>query len=185
MYSFYCCRNEVFGRRFDSTGAAQGNDFQINSYTTNGQRNQSVGATGTDQFVVVWESYTQDGSGLGVFGQRYDFSGGPKIHAGDLDRRAKNSGASWRAQVKTLVHDDAHGPASGALVTLDVSGVGTRTCTTTAAGQCEVSVVVSDSVPSLTFTVTNLSKTGFSYEPGANHDPDADSDGTTIVVNRP
>jgi hypothetical protein len=40
-------------------------------------------------------------------------------------------------------------------------------------------------VPSLTFTVTNLSKVGLTYDAGANHDPDVDSDGTTIVVNRP
>jgi hypothetical protein len=107
------------------------------------------------------------------------------MHVGDLDRRAKNVGASWRAQVKTLVHDDGHSPLSGVLVTLAVSGVGTTTCTTTAAGQCEVSVVVPDSVPSLTFAVTNLSKVGYSYNTVANHDPDADSNGTVIVVNQP
>ena len=67
-------------------------------------------------------------------------------------------------------------------MTFDVSGVGTRTCTTTAAGVCEVSVVVGDAVPSLTFTVTNLSKAGFTYAPAANHDPDPDSNGTMIVV---
>jgi hypothetical protein len=70
-------------------------------------------------------------------------------------------------------------------VTIDVSGIGTRTCTTTAAGQCEVGVMVSDSVPSLAFTVTNLSKSGFTYAPGANHDPDPDSNGTLVVVNQP
>ena len=113
------------------------------------------------------------------------FSDEPTIHAGDLDRRAKNVGASWRAQVKTLAHDDGHSAESGVLVTLDVSGVGLRACTTTAGGTCEVSVMVSDSVPSLTFTVTGLSKGGFSYDPGANHDPDTDSNGTVIVVNQP
>ena len=106
---------------------------------------------------------------------------------GDLDRKAKNVGATWRAQVKTLVHDDGtHLAESGVLVTFNVSGgVGTRTCTTVASGVCEVSVVVGDSVPSLTFTVTNLSKAGFDYDAGANHDPDPDSDGTMIVVNQP
>jgi hypothetical protein len=84
-----------------------------------------------------------------------------------------------------MVHDGAHSPSLGALVTLDVSGVGTRSCTTTAGGSCEVTVVVSDSVPSLTFTVTGLQKNGFSYDAGANHDPDPDSNGTTIVVSQP
>ena len=100
----------------------------------------------------------------GAFGQRFDFTGGPTIHVGDLDRKAKNVGATWRAQVKTTVHDNGHLAESGVLVTFNVSaGVGTRTCTTTGSGVCEVSVVVGDAVPSLTFTVTSLSKTGFSY----------------------
>jgi hypothetical protein len=136
---------------------------------------------------VAWNSFRQDGDRFGVFGQRFDFSGGTStIHVGDLDRKAKNVGATWRAQVKTLVHEDSHTAESGVLVTFSVSGgVGMRTCTTQASGVCEVSVVVGDAVPSLTFTVTNLSKVGFDYDAHANHDPDPDSDGTTIVVNQP
>ena len=176
----------IFGQRYDESGAALGSEFRVNTYTTNYQRRPSISATGIEQFVVAWSSYGQDGSGEGVFGQRFDFGEGANaLHVGDLDRRAKNVGASWRAQVTTLAHDEGHGPIAGVLVTLDISGVGVRTCTTTAAGRCEVSVLVSDSVPSLAFSVTNLSKAGFSYEAAANHDPDPDSDGTTIVVNQP
>jgi hypothetical protein len=175
----------IFGQRYDSAGVAQGGEFQINAYTLGQQQRPSVGATGINEFVVAWESDGEDGDGEGAFGRRFDFSGGPTIHVGDLDGRAKNVGSSWRAQVNTLVHDDGHTPVSGALVTLDVSGVGTQTCTTTAGGVCEVSVLVSDSVPSLAFTVTSLSKAGFGYDAGANHDPDPDSDGTLIVVNQP
>jgi hypothetical protein len=64
----------VFGRRYDSAGAAQGDEFQINSFTTNGQFPASVAATGTGQFVVVWSSFGQDGSDFGVLGQRFDFA---------------------------------------------------------------------------------------------------------------
>jgi hypothetical protein len=176
----------VSGQRYDSEGVAQGNEFLINSFTTGGQTGPSVAATDIEGFVASWNSSGQDGSGLGIFGQRFDFTGGPTIHVGDLDRKAKDVGASWRAQVKTLVHDDPHLAESGVLVTFNVSGgVGMRTCTTVASGVCEVSVVVADAVPSLTFSVTNLGKTGFTYTPGANHDPDPDSNGTVIVVNRP
>jgi hypothetical protein len=177
----------VFGQRYDSGGVPQGNEFPINTFTTSYQLSPSVSATGTDQFVVTWDSYGQDGSYFGVFGQRFDFSGGAStIHVGDLDRKAKNVGANWRAQVKTRVHDGNHDAESGVLVRFSVSaGVGVRTCETVASGVCEVSVVVGDAVPSLTFTVTNLSKAGFSYDAAANHDPDADSNGTTIIVNQP
>jgi hypothetical protein len=34
----------------------------------------------------------------------------------------------------------------------------------------------------VTFTVVNVTKGGFAYTPPTNHDPDGDSDGTTIVV---
>jgi hypothetical protein len=50
----------------------QGDEFQINSYTNGIQVLPSVAVTGTNQFVVVWESNGQDGSNLGVFGRRYD-----------------------------------------------------------------------------------------------------------------
>jgi hypothetical protein len=38
---------------------------------------------------------------------------------------------------------------------------------------------------SVSFTVNNLSKTGYTYQPSANHDPDGDSNGTTIAVKKP
>jgi hypothetical protein len=122
---------------------------------------------------------------IGAF--RFPACGGvpSTIHVGDLDRKAKNVGPNWRPVVKTTVHDNLHNPTSGALVTMNVSGFGTRTCTTQANGICEISVLVSDAVPNVTFTVMNLSKGGFTYDSGANHDPDTDSNGTTIVVNRP
>jgi hypothetical protein len=37
----------------------------------------------------------------------------------------------------------------------------------------------------VTFTVTDVSKAGMTYNPGANHDPDGDSNGTVIVVSKP
>jgi hypothetical protein len=69
----------IFGQRYDSSGVAQGDEFQINSYTTSEQEHPSVGTTGANQFVVVWQSYGQDGSGVGAFGQRFDFSGAQAI----------------------------------------------------------------------------------------------------------
>ena len=61
----------VFGQRYDSTGAPLGPEFRVNTYTTNAQSNPSVAADSSGNFVVVWNSYTQDGSFFGVFGQRY------------------------------------------------------------------------------------------------------------------
>jgi hypothetical protein len=68
-------RTGVFGRRFDALGAPLGGDFQVNTYTTDYQRDPAIDTDLYGNFVVVWESYRQDGSRSGVFGQRLDASG--------------------------------------------------------------------------------------------------------------
>lgn len=64
----------IFGQRFDSAGAMAGTEFQVNTFTTGRQHYPIVAAETDGDFVVVWES-AQDGSNLGVFGQRYDSVG--------------------------------------------------------------------------------------------------------------
>jgi hypothetical protein len=64
-----------------ATTFAQGNpagpEFRVNTYTTLAQRRPSVAAADSGNFVVVWASETQDGSGFGIFGQRYSDAGLP------------------------------------------------------------------------------------------------------------
>jgi hypothetical protein len=67
----------VFGQRYDSLGAPLGSEFRVNTYTTASQARPSVAADSSGNFVVVWQSAAQDGSGDGVFGQRYASSGAP------------------------------------------------------------------------------------------------------------
>jgi hypothetical protein len=67
----------VFGQRYVSSGAPVGPEFRVNTYTTNGQRFPSLAVGATGNFVVVWQSFSQDGSGQGIFGQRYAASGAP------------------------------------------------------------------------------------------------------------
>ena len=74
---------EIRARRFDSTGAAQGGDIAVNTYTTGVQALPSVAVSSSGSFVVVWHSgpdfgsgqVGQDGDGFGVFGQRFDNAG--------------------------------------------------------------------------------------------------------------
>jgi hypothetical protein len=70
----------MFGQRYASSGVALGSEFRVNTYTTNfqyGSFSSSVAVDSTGNFVVVWESFGQDGSNSGVFGQRYASSGSP------------------------------------------------------------------------------------------------------------
>jgi len=60
----------VFGQRYLASGAPEGPEFRVNSFTTDGQSSPHVAAH-TLGFVVVWDSNLEDTSGVGVFGQRY------------------------------------------------------------------------------------------------------------------
>jgi hypothetical protein len=68
----------IYGQRFNSSGTAQGDEFRVNTYTTNNQLESAVTALNDGGFVVTWSSYYQDGSYNGVYGQRYDGSGQPQ-----------------------------------------------------------------------------------------------------------
>lgn len=65
----------IYAQRYDATGIAQGDEFLVNTFTTNDQSNPSIAALEDGGFVVSWESVDQDGNGAGIFGKRYDASG--------------------------------------------------------------------------------------------------------------
>ena len=104
-----------------------------------------------------------------------------RIHVGDLDGTKSTWGTSWMAKVTITVHDAGHRLVSGVAVS-GTWGASTGSCTTSSMGVCSISKFVSTS--SVTFTVTNLAKTGTIYATGDNHDPDGDSDGTRITMVR-
>ena len=58
-------------------GDPVGPEFRVNTYTTGSQVRPSVAADTSGNFVVVWESDSEDGSSYGIFGQRYASSGAP------------------------------------------------------------------------------------------------------------
>ena len=67
----------VFGQRYDAGGVAQGAEFPINTYTTGRQASPRIAADGAGNFVVVWTS-SQDGSGVGIVGRRFNAAGEPQ-----------------------------------------------------------------------------------------------------------
>jgi hypothetical protein len=68
----------VFGQRFNALGVRQGSEFRVNTYTTHQQIRPAVSADASGNFVVVWDSFYQDGNAIGVFGQRFDAAGVPQ-----------------------------------------------------------------------------------------------------------
>jgi len=68
----------VYGQRYDASGNPQGTEFRVNTYTTDYQWGSSIAIDTEGRFAVVWMSNGQDGSGQGVYAQRYDASGNPQ-----------------------------------------------------------------------------------------------------------
>lgn len=65
----------IFGQRFNSAGVAQGTEFRANTFTTGTQDESAVASDFAGNFIVAWESNGQDGSGNGVYAQRYNSVG--------------------------------------------------------------------------------------------------------------
>jgi len=113
----------------------------------------------------------------------------PTVHVGDLDGSATRVNKNqWRASVTVRADDAAHAAVSGATVSGTWSGgaSGSATCVTAADGTCRITTGnISTRSASATFTVASISHPSRTYAPGANHDPDGDSNGTAISVARP
>lgn len=112
------------------------------------------------------------------------------LHVGDLDGTGVAVNANrWNAQVTITVHDANEAPIAGVTVSGNWSNgaTGSSSCTTDSAGTCTVTKtgLATKRVPQVTFTVSTLSKSGYTYNAAANHDPDGDSNGTAITVAKP
>ncbi|MEX2140631.1 MAG: hypothetical protein WD894_15315, partial [Pirellulales bacterium] len=65
----------VYGQRYAADGSTLGGEFQVNTTTTQNQEFPSAAMDEAGNFVVTWMSWDQDGSGYGVYGQRYAADG--------------------------------------------------------------------------------------------------------------
>jgi hypothetical protein len=74
---------DVFARRFDESGNAEGAPVPVNTYTTGDQNRPSVAFDASHQFIVTWHSQGEDdpadSTGFGVYAQRF---GDPSLPVG-------------------------------------------------------------------------------------------------------
>ncbi|MEM9885730.1 MAG: T9SS type A sorting domain-containing protein [Bacteroidota bacterium] len=61
----------VYGQSYNADGTKNGNEFRVNTYTSDDQRLPAIAMSDAGNFVVTWESLSQDGSAFGVYGQLY------------------------------------------------------------------------------------------------------------------
>ncbi len=71
-----------------------GPEFRVNSYTTAYQDTSNVAMDAAGNFVVTWTSDGQDGSGYGVYAQRFDASG----LANGTEFRVNTSTTNWQME---------------------------------------------------------------------------------------
>ena len=104
------------------------------------------------------------------------------LHVGDLDGSATGLRNKWVAGVTITVHDGNHQAVANVTVNGTWTGGGPGACTTNAVGQC--TLFLQKNGASVTFTVGSLESPYGVYVVAGNHDPDGDSNGTSIVIRR-
>jgi hypothetical protein len=74
------CQNQngdwgIYAQRYNAAGVAQGGEFRVNTTTNDDQMNPAVAVGPSGSFLVTWQSHNQDGSGWGIYAQRYSAAG--------------------------------------------------------------------------------------------------------------
>jgi hypothetical protein len=121
---------------------ATGPEFLVNTFTTNSQINASVARNAGGDFVVAWQSPGQDGSGDGIYAQRYNKTGvaqgaefqvntttsGSQINAAVAMDSGGNFVVAWQDPNGVIAAQrfNAAGVAQGAEIQVNTSGGGPR-----------------------------------------------------------
>jgi len=178
---------------------------QVRNNTTHGVLMLTLHATSYDwQFVpIAGETFTDSGTSNCIGGATAPTAtpgSGPTptrtptamatttTHVGDLDGSSNLQSNRWKAIVTITVHDGSHKPLANATVsgTWTNGATGTDSCTTGSNGQCTISKgQIRTGTSSVTFKVSSVARTNYTYISSSNHDPDGSSTGTKIVVRKP
>ncbi|WP_032832124.1 hypothetical protein, partial [Pseudomonas sp. GM78] len=76
-FSQYDSSFDLYTQRFDANGAAVGGKVQVNSTTQFNGYEPAIATLSAGGYVVSWSAHNQDGSGAGIYTQRYDVNGTP------------------------------------------------------------------------------------------------------------
>jgi hypothetical protein len=88
---------DIYAQRFDANGAPIDEPFLVNTHTDDSQGLPSVGMDEQGEFVIVWFSMNQDGSDMGIFGQRYNSDGTPVDE--EFQVNTYTSGRQWHPDI--------------------------------------------------------------------------------------
>jgi serine protease AprX len=140
--------------------------------------------------IRVYPAADGDGSGgsfsVDLFTGPVGGATGLILHVGDLDGSGTTvSATKWRAKSTITAHDAMHNAIAGVTVSGIWTGNLAASCVTSQSGRCSVSHQFARKKTNVQFAVTGLQASSDTYDASFNHDPDADSNGTTITVVQP
>lgn len=86
----------VFCQMYDKDYAEKGGEFQVNTYYNGHQQRSSVVTFSDETFLVIWDSFGQDGDNYGIYGQKFDVKGNKlgsefKIHTENSESQSYNA----------------------------------------------------------------------------------------------
>lgn len=87
---------------------------------------------------------------------------------GTLAGSSTSARNSWTAIATVTVRDSAGGVGGGTVTGSWTAGSGSSGCTTAATGTCSVTVTLNKRATSTTWSVSNLARAGWIYQPGSN-----------------
>ena len=109
----------------------------------------------------------------------------PSVHVGNLDGVATVASDSWSAAVTITAHDAKHRPLAGVTVSgnwFTTTSINAQ-CVTNETGTCTLALA---SLPltlrAVSYSVSGMTLTGFTYKMASNHDPDGSSNGYSVAV---
>lgn len=142
--------------------------------------------SGSDSFAYKVNDGTADSNVATVTIAVNPVLSGGTMHVGDLDGATSLKGKSgkWEAVVTVMIHDASHNPVANASVTATWSGGKSVTGTTGTNGTVSFATGAITGT-SVTLTIDGVTHPSLGYDSLLNHDPDGDSDGTSITVIKP
>ncbi|PHM10790.1 cadherin-like domain-containing protein, partial [Nostoc sp. 'Peltigera malacea cyanobiont' DB3992] len=97
---------DIYARRYNNLGVAQGGEFKVNTYTTSDQANPTVAMNAGGDFVVSWQSDGQDGFGNGIYAQLNTNNGIPPIISASASALAYTENATTVIDSGITVSDE-------------------------------------------------------------------------------
>ena len=93
----------VYSRRYDASGSALTGEIQVNTSTAGDQYDPTISALPDGGYVIAWTSTLQDGSGSGVYAQRFAADGTRVGSALGLEGNAQGNVLDWAGTASVVL----------------------------------------------------------------------------------